>query len=132
MTSSTWNCEIGGPLIGVGIDAESVARFVALLPDRPVLPLVFSGSESAHCDRLPDASRGYCAAFCAKEAFFKATRVAMDPRDCRLLWEPGRPIHELELAPDLATETGAVRAMARVSWVGQECVVEVCVIGRGG
>jgi phosphopantetheinyl transferase (holo-ACP synthase) len=130
MTSSTWTCDLDGPLIGVGIDAESAVRFARSVLDGPPSPLVFSEREVAHCLGLVDPARGLCAAFCAKEAFFKATRGPMDPRGCRLAWDPALAVQELELDPVLADETGARRALARVSYNGDECVVEVLVIGR--
>ncbi len=130
MTSSIWTFNLTGPLIGVGIDAESSGRFSGFGPNDHPLPLVFSEREALHCDGLPDAARGYCASFCAKEAFFKAVRVPMDPRACRLLWDPASEVQELELDPALAAETGVISAWARVSWADDECVVEVLVIGR--
>lgn len=131
MTSSTWTCDLAGPLIGVGIDAESAARFAEAVLDGLPSPLVFSEREVAHCRGLVDPARGLCAAFCAKEAFFKATRRPMDPRACRLLWEPGRVAQALELDATLVAETGAGGALAQVSWDGDECVVAVLVFGRG-
>jgi phosphopantetheinyl transferase len=130
MTSSTWTFDLGGRLTGVGIDAESVSRFGPAVPGESLLPLVFSEREARHFDGLPDPARGYCAAFCAKEAFFKATGVPMDPRACRLWWEPGREKLDLDLDDALVRETGVARALARVAWDGDACVVEVYAIGR--
>jgi phosphopantetheinyl transferase (holo-ACP synthase) len=73
-------------LCACGIDAETPARFrhMADDPDWP-MPFVFSRREIEHCRALRHPEQGLCAAFCCKEAFFKAIGVPYNYPDCELL-----------------------------------------------
>lgn len=56
----------------VGIDAEQVARFDKLAAGEKPWRLVYSPREAVHLAAQPHAARAFCAAFCCKEAFYKA------------------------------------------------------------
>jgi phosphopantetheinyl transferase (holo-ACP synthase) len=103
--SSTWLFESNARLAGCGIDVERVERFRRFTAQaESPLPLVFSETETSHALRLADPAAALCAAFCAKEALFKALRAPFDYDRCELLLDPGREIQDLHVPSDIARE----------------------------
>jgi len=104
----TSNFESPLPLIGCGIDAESVDRFRRYdLRDNP-LPMVFSSDEISHIRSLSDRALGLCASFCCKEALFKALGKPYTFNQCHLFYEPHTDLHHptLSLTTDQLPEIG--------------------------
>lgn len=136
MTSSTWNSEAYGPLRGVGVDAEQVARFD--LPDTPgnPLPMVFSPEEAAHAAASGRAAWCLCAAFCVKEAMRKALGEPLDPRECRAFADPGAGRTadgalrmRVEAGPGLRTSLRGASVEALLREAGGELVATVVLAG---
>ncbi len=72
-TSLTWTFSACRNVVSCGIDSEQVARFRKWdNAGTDFLPFVFTKREHAHCRRMQSPARGLCAAFCVKEAMFKA------------------------------------------------------------
>ena len=115
MASSTWTCESASPLIGCGVDCESVARFEAwAAPDGRPPAFVFSEREIAHARTLPDPAAALCACFGCKEAVLKAIGEPYGYAECELLPDPARSVHDIHLGPALRRRSGATRAIAVV------------------
>ena len=131
-TSSTWSFDSGWPLRGCGVDLERVARFERLVPpDADPWPLVFSGRELEHARSLADPAQALCAAFCCKEALFKALGTMFEYPQCELLFEPGSERQRLLLDSGLAREQGIVSSLACVRpWGEAECLGVVYVFGE--
>jgi phosphopantetheinyl transferase (holo-ACP synthase) len=88
-TSLTWTSDSCRRLLSCGIDSERVARFRRMARDRSrFMPFVFTSRERSRCRRLPDPAAGLCAAFCVKEALYKALGSPYNFTDCEFL--PGR------------------------------------------
>lgn len=130
MTSSTWSSDCGLALRGAGVDAETVARFDTQGSGGNPLPAVFSPRESGHCLGLANPAAGYCAAFCCKEAFFKAVDRPFSPHECELLLDPAAERHSVLLGPEVREECGVEAAEAHVAFSEGECVVVVHVFSR--
>jgi phosphopantetheinyl transferase (holo-ACP synthase) len=127
-----WRCSAAEPLVGCGIDAETIARFDRWTPPLSPPPFLFSDAEAAHCAGLDDPAIGLCAAFCAKEALFKALGRPYNFPDCQLLWRRSVRQYELRLDPALGREAGVWAAWARIGVRGgRECTAQVLAFGRG-
>jgi len=131
---STWSCESAFALLGCGIDAEQIARFDPRGGAGPApLVAVFSAEEMSHCRSLPRPAEGLCAAFCAKEALFKAVGRPYDYAQCELLLDPERGVQALQLAPSLRRELGIAATDLRLEWRPEgHCVATVLVFGEKG
>jgi len=124
-TSSKWISEGPHALLGCGIDAERIERFRGAPWDA-----VFCPSETRHARSLPDPAVGLCAAFCCKEALFKALRAPYNYPDCSLRLDPTAEHQQLEIAPALCEEHGIGRVEARVTFpVDGECLATVHIFG---
>jgi phosphopantetheinyl transferase (holo-ACP synthase) len=119
----------GGPLRGIGIDAERVGRFEKLAADGRFRRHVCSPREAEHLASQPQLALAFCAAFCSKEAFCKALGGAYAFPECECLHRSGATELELVLTPGLRMRHGLadVRARLHERFLGErgECVVEV-------
>jgi len=131
-TSSTWSFDSGLPLRGCGVDLERVARFEHLVPpDADRWPLVFSGREIEHARSLGDPARALCAAFCCKEALFKALGTMFEYPECELLFDPESDGQQLLLDAGLVRKQGIAASSTRVRpWGQAECLAVVYVFGE--
>jgi phosphopantetheinyl transferase (holo-ACP synthase) len=131
-TSSTWSSESGWPLRGCGVDLERIARFERLArPDDERWPLVFSARELDHARTLGDPARGLCAAFCCKEALFKALGAMFEYPECELLYDPATERQTPLLAAALAARHGIADCAAWVKpWGEGECLGVVYLFGQ--
>lgn len=122
---STWISEPGAELVGLGVDCEDSGRFG---PDAPAWGWtdVFTAAELAQARAAADPAGALCAAFCAKEALFKALGAPFSPLDCELRLSPDA---QLVLAPALRRRHGLGGAEARLSFEGPECTVLVQLYG---
>jgi len=69
---------VGGPVIGVGIDAVELPRFRLALARTPrIAERLFSDAERAYALRRKDPTERLAARFAAKEAVMKALGVGM-------------------------------------------------------
>ena len=110
----TWHCRSASRLLACGVDAERIERFEELSGRELPWPMVFSPGEASHNRGLPDPAEGFCAAFCCKEAVFKAIEQPFRFTDCELLLDPGRPDQALRLSPGLCGRLGIAASSARI------------------
>jgi len=115
---------------GIGLDAEQVARFEKLAAGDKPWRHVYSAREAAHLAAQPQAAQAFCAAFCCKEAFYKALGEFYSFPEFECLYRHGVPEQEFVLAPALkerqAIEEVRVRIDERFLGERGEFVVEVC------
>lgn len=123
----------GGPLVGVGVDAERIVRFEKLASGAPRWRHVYTPREAAHLAAQPQAALAFCAAFCCKEAVCKGLGAAFSFTACECLYRPGAAEQELVLAPALGARHGLARARVRFHErfpaERGECVVEAHLFG---
>jgi phosphopantetheine--protein transferase-like protein len=118
-----------GTLHGVGIDAELVRRFDRLAADGRFWRRVCSPREAEHLASQAQPALALCAAFCCKEAFFKALGESCALPECECLHHPGATELDLLVSPRILERhgLGAARARFHERFLGErgECVVEV-------
>ena len=118
-------------LLGCGIDAERVQRFSKLPGRERPWPLVFTPREVAHARSLPEPAEALCAAFCCKEALFKALPRPFNFTDCELLFDPVRPDQAPRLSPALCRELAVSHASVHVLRPAPgELAAVACVFGE--
>ena len=130
MTSSTQISEIADlpgnlTLLACGLDAEQQERFAPLQGEALPWPLVFSAEEARHNNALPDPAAGYCAAYCCKEAAYKALGPTCSLLDCQLRYKPGEAAQTIQISPDVMEQLGIADIRARVLLAPDEEVVAV-------
>ncbi len=132
MTSLTWNYEASHKLIACGIDAERVDRFDKYVAnDEYPMTFVFSEKESIHFDKLANPATGFCAAFCSKEAFFKAVSRHYNFPECELFLTGNDVWQKIKLSSNLCEEFKIDSAIARINFIYNpsylECMAAVYV-----
>lgn len=95
----TFNSESDFPLIGCGIDGETIARFSHLVDQDEPLPMVFTPGERDHARSSTSPAEAFCAAFCCKEALLKALGRPYDFTSCELLYNPDEGVQQPVLSP---------------------------------
>jgi phosphopantetheine--protein transferase-like protein len=118
-------------LLGVGIDVELVARFASLVPSGNPLPMVFTEVEVAHSAVQGDPAFALCAAFCVKEALFKALGGPIDPLGCQVFACAGGQEPRVEIGPSLRAEIGEATLEVRLFEEGGEVIAAVILRGEG-
>jgi len=118
---------------GIGLDAEQVTRFEKLADgSRPPWRLVYSAREAAHLAAQPQAAAAFCAAFCCKEALYKALGEHYSFPKFECLFRAGALEQEFVLAPDFKGSYGIdeVRVRLDEQFLAErgEFVVEVYLI----
>ena len=118
--------------MGCGIDLERIARFDRWAdPSAGDRGFLFSERELGHARSLAEPRAGLCAAFCCKEALYKALGSMFEYAECELLLEPRAAEQQLLLAPRLIQEQGIGACTAVVQWPGDEqCLAVVYVFGE--
>jgi 4'-phosphopantetheinyl transferase EntD len=117
MTSSRWISSPPRRLRFCGVDAEKIERFSRLIRAKGhPMPFVFSAQEMYFCRSLQDPRLGLCAAFCCKEAVFKALGRPHDMAQCRFLYRSGQAPQPVQLGAELRNEFGITEACAIVRW----------------
>jgi len=101
-------------LRGIGLDAEQVARFEKLAAGGHTWRHVYSAREARHLAAQPQAARAFCAAFCCKEAFFKALGEAYAFPEFECLYISGAPEQEFVLAPGFKARHGLEEVRVRI------------------
>ncbi len=81
-------------LIGCGVDGESISRFLSYVGQSAPLPLVFSSREVEYINSLVEPACGFCAAFCCKEAVYKAISQPMNFIECEFLYHPEKEVQQ--------------------------------------
>ena len=114
MTSFQWSFDSSLKLAGIGIDAEHPSRFIPYLNDSHPFPFIFSSDEAGFAFRSANPSRAFCAAFCCKEALFKATGIPYNFTDCELLESISESHVELRLSESFRNDYGIASAIARI------------------
>ena len=133
MTSSTWTSDERATLLGVGIDAERVDRFERSRPTGNPLPLVFSDREVEHATVSSEPAAALCAAWCFKEALFKALGRPFDPREAEWLAGDQPGSGEVRLSGEIRLEFRAEEVSVRVLFPEPgECVTIVHVYREAG
>jgi len=121
---------------GIGIDAEQVSRFEKFAAGERPWRLVYSAREAQYLAAQPQAARAFCAAFCCKEAFYKALGEFYPFPEFECLYRAGAPGQEFVLAPGLKERhgIGEVRVSIDEQFLGErgEFVVEVHLIRTAG
>lgn len=130
MTSLTWNYKTSLNLIACGIDAERVERFNSIVnSDKYPMPFIFSKEEIKHINQLSAPAKGFCAAFCSKEAFYKAISAHYNFCDCELFLSETDPWQTLIINDNLCKQFGIDKAKARVEFFNHadytECLASV-------
>src|SRR5271157_262777 len=114
-TSSTWTFSSCCRLVSCGIDAERVGRFRQWSKDGSAfLPCVFTEKDRSRCRRLPDPAAGLCAAFCVKEALYKAIGRPYNFTDCEFLPGRGNTAGSFAVSPRLARDLRGAVPVARI------------------
>jgi len=117
MTSLTWNYKSSYHLIACGIDAERVDRFIPYTAgDEHPMPFVFSEEEIRHCKKLDYPEKGFCAAFCSKEALFKALSRPYNFPECELFFCGDDAWQDLKLSTSMCNENRIHSAHARIQF----------------
>lgn len=102
-TSLTWTFNSRLSLASCGIDSEHVERFCKWeKAGKNFLPFVYTPKERAHCRGLEDPVAGLCAAFCVKEALFKALGRPYNFTDCEFLYAGTPENSRFELSEKMA------------------------------
>jgi len=83
--SEAWLLDTGLKLFACGVDAERISRFEKLVGESRPWPLVFSAREAAHARKTKNPAEALCAAFCCKEALFKALERPFSFPECEVL-----------------------------------------------
>ncbi len=115
MTSFQWNFDSAQPFCGAGIDAESPSRFVSALCEDHPFPFIFTKDEISFAKGSAEPAFSLCAAFCCKEALFKATGIPYNFTECELIELPKHKSVSLRLGKELREEAGISSAIAHIS-----------------
>jgi hypothetical protein len=97
-----------------GIDAERVERFARFASAGDPRGRIWTPREIAHARALPEPALALCAAFCCKEALYKALGGAYRFPAFEVLHDPGRLWQPVEAAPGLLGARGPSGARALV------------------
>ena len=93
--------------------------------------MVFTRRELSHARASAAPAEALCAAFCAKEALFKALGIPVEYTDGELLLQGRGEDQRLELAPALRAAHGIARSKALIRWPNeQECLAVVYLFGQ--
>ncbi len=109
--SLTFKSESHHPIIGCGIDCETISRFTKYIDQPHPLPFIFSRKEVEHIHTLEDKAIGFCAAFCCKEAVFKAIDQPFNFNQCQFFYQPNRKTQP----PPLLESIDSFAAVSRCS-----------------
>jgi phosphopantetheinyl transferase (holo-ACP synthase) len=125
MTSLTWNYETSHKLVACGIDTERVDRFSQYVTDDEYpMPFVFSREEVRHFRRLINPEKGFCAAFCSKEAFFKAVSSHYNFPECELFLSGDNVWQKIKLSSNICKEFKIDAAIARINFISYASYLE--------
>jgi len=125
MISLTWIYNTSFNLIGCGIDAERVERFSPYIAsDEHPIPFVFSGEEIKFFNQLSNPAKGYCSAFCCKEALYKAVSGYYNFTDCELFLSEDNPWQNLKLSNLICEQFGIDHALARIEFSQYQSYIE--------
>ncbi len=78
------------------------------------MPFVFTRKERSRCRRLSDPAAGLCAAFCVKEALYKAIGRPYNFTDCEFLPGRGRASGSLAVSRRLALDLRGAVPVAKI------------------
>jgi phosphopantetheinyl transferase (holo-ACP synthase) len=114
-TSLTWTFDSRLALVSCGIDSELVARFRKWeKTGKNLLPFVYTPKERDHCLGLKDPAAGLCAAFCVKEALYKALERPYNFTDCEFLYAGTPQNSRFELSGKIAPGIRSGHACAKL------------------
>lgn len=100
-------------LRSVGIDAEQVARFDKFASGEKPWRLVYSPREAEHLAAQPRVALAFCAAFCCKEAFYKALGEHFAFPELECFYRPDALEQEILPSPALVERLGSARVFIR-------------------
>ncbi len=126
-----------GTVLGIGIDLVEISRFSATLErfGERVLRKLFTEEERRYCDSHSESTRPqhFAARFAAKEAWIKASGIALEWKEIEVQNRPGTG------APDLILQGRTLQAAqeARIGTVhltlthaGDLALAQVTILGR--
>ncbi len=120
----------------LGVDLVEVERIRGAASRCPgFLERVFTPLERSYCDRHRDPARHYAARFAAKEAAFKALRVAAEPLrflEYEVDMEEGRPLLRLHGRALEDARAMGVRELELSISHERGCAVAVVLVGCEG
>ena len=127
------------PRARCGASASTPSRWRVSRSSRPATTPwrhVYSAREAAHLAAQPQAARAFCAAFCCKEAFYKALGEGYSFPEFECLYLAGAAEQEFVLAPGLRERRGIGEVRVRIDeqFLAErgEFVVEVYLIRTAG
>ena len=101
-------------IIGIGTDMVEVERMASKILKKEFTERVFSKSEIAYCESMPDKAQHYAARFSAKEAFLKATGKGLllthDLNEIEIIQTP-------EGAPNLKLNGKVASLYSQENWI---------------
>jgi phosphopantetheinyl transferase (holo-ACP synthase) len=102
-------------LVSCGIDSERIGRFERWASSGAgFMPFVFTKKERSRCARLDHPAAGLCAAFCVKEALFKALGRPYNFTDCEFLLGRGKAKSSFSVSRRLAREFRGFLPVAKI------------------
>ena len=103
-------------LAGCGIDCEKISRIESITgdDDHP-LPFVFSKAEIEHCRKSAEPAQGLCAAFCCKEALYKALRRPYNFTECEAFFDGKSFTVAVSISEAFRNENGFVELRAAIT-----------------
>ena len=114
-TSLTWTFSSCCRLVSCGVDAERVGRFGRwAIAGAGFMPFVFTKKERSHCRGLDHPAAGLCAAFCVKEALYKALGRPYNFTDCEFLLGRGKAKSSFSVSRRLAREFRGILPVAKI------------------
>src|SRR5262245_17593532 len=125
-----------GPVIGIGIDLEEIARVQRVFSSPRALTRVFTAHEIAYCQPKRHCFQHLAVRFAAKEAVFKALGTGLSGglhwTDAEVRNEPsGKPYLLLSgPARALADSLGVQSILVSLSHTRQHAIAQVLLLGR--
>ena len=124
-------------ITGIGIDLVEVSRFGASLErfGARLRDRLFTRGEQLYCDDhgVKHRSQHYAARFAAKEAWIKASGIALAWKEIEVVNHPGTGVPELALhgrTRTAAAEAGISRALLTITHAGDLAVAHVMLEGE--
>ncbi len=94
--------------------------------------MVFTEREVRHADASADPPRALCAAFCVKEALFKAVGGPFDPLGCEVFAREDEGPPDVEVDPSRGGDLRGRRIDVRLFAEGGDLVAAVLLWGEAG
>ncbi|OHD59171.1 MAG: hypothetical protein A2096_12420 [Spirochaetes bacterium GWF1_41_5] len=121
------NCDSSCKIVACGIDTESISRFLPFCRQSiNPMPMVYSSYEYRLSLHHKNPAVFLCAAFCCKEAVFKALQKPYNFNTCVLGEITENKYHQLQVSDPVFKEANIDKIFARLFLAPGEC--SVCVL----